>query len=144
MVEICILTSIIMLVLILFMRERRIRCASQQKYKKLLSQKKSSETRIGHISETIAPFLDQFDFNPENCAFLGKPIDYISFEEDSVTLIEIKSGKSQLSKKYFQQLSLIHVSFFTFPSFFKQFIYFCSHFLFLPQSFFIFVIIVMM
>jgi predicted Holliday junction resolvase-like endonuclease len=67
--------------------------------KKTLSQKKSSEVRLGHIAETLAPFLDQFDFDPENCTFLGKPIDYISFDDEVVTLIEIKSGKSQLNSK---------------------------------------------
>jgi predicted Holliday junction resolvase-like endonuclease len=63
----------------------------------LLSQKKSSEIRLGHISETLAPFLDQFDFNPEECVFIGKPIDYISFGEDEITIIEVKSGNSQLN-----------------------------------------------
>jgi predicted Holliday junction resolvase-like endonuclease len=67
--------------------------------KKVLSQKKSSEVRLGHIAETLAPFLDQFDFDPENCNFLGKPIDYISFSDDEITFIEIKSGKSQLNTK---------------------------------------------
>ena len=67
--------------------------------KKVLSQKKSSEVRLGHIAETLAPFLDQFDFDPENCVFLGKPIDYISFDDDAITLIEVKSGKSQLNSK---------------------------------------------
>ena len=67
--------------------------------KKVASQKKSSEVRLGHIAETLAPFLDQFDFDPENCTFLGKPIDYISFDDDAITLIEVKSGKSQLSSK---------------------------------------------
>ena len=67
--------------------------------KKTLSQKKSSEVRLGNIAETLAPFLDQFDFDPENCIFLGRPIDYISFEDEVVTLIEVKSGKSQLNSK---------------------------------------------
>ena len=67
--------------------------------KKTLSQKKSSEVRLGNIAETLAPFLDQFDFDPENCIFLGRPIDYISFEDEVVTLIEVKSGKSQLNTK---------------------------------------------
>ena len=67
--------------------------------KKVLSQKKSSEVRLGHIAETLAPFLDQFDFDPETCTFLGKPIDYISFNNDGITLIEVKSGDSQLSQK---------------------------------------------
>ena len=67
--------------------------------KKVISQKKSSEVRLGHIAETLAPFLDQFDFDPENCTFLGKPIDYISFGNDEITFIEVKSGNSQLNKK---------------------------------------------
>ncbi len=67
--------------------------------KKTLSQKKSSEVRLGNIAETLAPFLDQFDFDPENCIFLGRPIDYISFDDEVVTLIEVKSGKSQLNSK---------------------------------------------
>ena len=67
--------------------------------KKILSQKKSSEVRLGNIAEKLAPFLDQFDFDPENCIFLGQPIDYISFDDDLITLIEVKSGKSQLNTK---------------------------------------------
>ena len=67
--------------------------------KKIVSQKKSSEVRLGNIAETLAPFLDQFDFDPETCTFLGKPIDYISFGEEEITLIEVKSGKSQLNSK---------------------------------------------
>lgn len=67
--------------------------------KKVLSQKKSGEVRLGHIAETLAPFLDQFEFDPENCTFLGKPIDYISFGEEEITFIEVKSGNSQLNKK---------------------------------------------
>ena len=69
------------------------------KLKKLTHQKKSSEVRLGHIAETLAPFLDQFDFEPEQCSFLGQPIDYISFGDDVITFIEVKSGKSQLNSK---------------------------------------------
>lgn len=67
--------------------------------KKVLSQKKSSEVRLGSIAETLAPFLDQFEFDPEECTFLGKPIDYISFGDEEITFIEVKSGKSQLNAK---------------------------------------------
>ena len=67
--------------------------------KKITSQKKSSEVRLGNIAETLAPFLDQFEFDPENCTFLGKPIDYISFGDDEITFIEVKSGKSQLNSR---------------------------------------------
>ena len=75
--------------------------------KKILSQKKSSEVRLGHIAETLAPFLDQFDFDPETCTFLGKPIDYISFNDDGITFIEVKSGESQLSSKQKQIKNLV-------------------------------------
>ena len=67
--------------------------------KKTLSQKKSSEVRLGHIAEKLAPFLDDFAFDPEDATFLGKPIDYIVFEEEIITFVEIKMGKSQLSTK---------------------------------------------
>lgn len=67
--------------------------------KKVVSQKKSSEVRLGNIAETLAPFLDQFNFDPEECTFLGMPIDYISFGDEEITFIEVKSGKSQLNKK---------------------------------------------
>lgn len=66
--------------------------------KKITSQKKSSEVRLGFIAETLAPFLDQFNFEPEECSFLGKPIDYISFGEEEVTFIEIKSGNAKLNQ----------------------------------------------
>ena len=67
--------------------------------KKVVSQKKSGEVRLGNIAETLAPFLDQFDFNPEHCTFLGKPIDYISFGDEEITFIEIKSGNSKLNSR---------------------------------------------
>jgi predicted Holliday junction resolvase-like endonuclease len=67
--------------------------------KKILSQKKSGEVRLGHIAEKLAPFLEDFTYNPENATFLGQPIDYIVFEDDEVVFVEIKSGNAQLSSK---------------------------------------------
>lgn len=78
--------------------EQKLNSVSAEK-SKIISQKKSSEVRLGHIAETLAPFLDQFDFDPEHCTFLGKPIDYISFGDSEITFIEVKSGKSQLNVK---------------------------------------------
>tara|TARA_Y100000592_G_C5442702_1_gene304272 strand:- start:113 stop:652 length:540 start_codon:yes stop_codon:yes gene_type:complete len=78
--------------------QERLKEETEQR-KKVLSQKKSGEVRLGHIAETLAPFLDQFDFDPENCCFMGKPIDYISFGDDEITFIEVKSGNAQLSAK---------------------------------------------
>lgn len=66
-------------------------------YKKLLNQKKSSEVRLGQISENLAPFLDAFKYNPKRAHFLGQPIDYIVFEDDKIVFLEIKSGMAQLN-----------------------------------------------
>lgn len=72
---------------------------SLSSYKTLLSQKKSSEVRLGHIAEKLAPFLDYFTFDPHDAVFLGQPIDYVVFEDTEITFVEIKSGNSQLSPK---------------------------------------------
>ena len=71
----------------------------QEQYAKLIGQKKSSETRLGQISEQLAPFLSDFPFDPKRAKFLGDPIDLIVFSDDKITFVEVKSGKSQLSKK---------------------------------------------
>ena len=68
-------------------------------YRKILNQKKSSEVRTGFITEKLAPFLEGFPANPENCQFLGQPIDFIAFENDTIKLIEVKSGRAQLTKR---------------------------------------------
>jgi len=67
-----------------------------QKNKNVISQKKSSEIRTGHIAEQLAPLL-MTNHDPKNVRWLGQPIDYISFDNDFVTFIEVKSGKSHLS-----------------------------------------------
>lgn len=72
---------------------------NEANYDKLLGQKKSSEVRTGKIAEQIAPFLEDYPLNPRTARFIGDPIDFVHFDEDKVTFVEVKSGKSQLSKK---------------------------------------------
>ena len=62
---------------------------------------------MGHIAETLAPFLDQFEFDPEQCSFLGKPIDYISFGDNEITFIEVKSGNAKLNQRQRQIKDLV-------------------------------------
>lgn len=79
----------------------------EEKNRTILSQKKSSEIRTGHIAETLAPFLmDEHD--PKRLRWLGQPVDYIAFDPDGITFIEVKSGKSHLShnQKRIKQLVL--------------------------------------
>lgn len=57
----------------------------------------------GHFSEQLAPFLPDFPYKPNECLFLGKPIDLMVFkgmdEKDinEVVFVEVKSGKARLS-----------------------------------------------
>ena len=73
----------------------------REKNRTLLSQKKSSETRLGQISEHLVPFLANCPYDPKNLHFLGNPIDYVSFDFDAgaITFIEVKSGNSKPSKR---------------------------------------------
>lgn len=70
----------------------------QNKYATLMNQKKSSEVRLGQIGEHIAPFLHDWPWESKNFRFLGNPVDGIQFNEDELVFVEIKTGKSQLSK----------------------------------------------
>jgi len=55
----------------------------------------------GLVSEQIAPLLPGFPFDPGDCRFIGKPVDFIVFkgmnEQDisEVIFLEIKSGASK-------------------------------------------------
>ena len=71
----------------------------EEQYRKLLNQKKSSEVRTGKITEQIAPFLEDYPLNPQTARFIGDPIDFVHFDDDKVTFVEVKSGKSQLNKR---------------------------------------------
>jgi predicted Holliday junction resolvase-like endonuclease len=66
---------------------------------RLMFQKKQSEIVTGQVAEKLAPFLKDFKHDPQHIQFLGNPIDYIAFEDKGVTLIEIKSANSRLTKK---------------------------------------------
>ncbi len=72
----------------------------RQEYDSFQSTRKSSETRLGLISEQLAPMLDAFPVkDTQDIHFFGQPIDYIAFNEDGVHFVEIKSGNARLSPK---------------------------------------------
>jgi len=64
---------------------------------------RSRSVLAGHFSEQLAPYLPNFPFNPSECKFIGKPVDFIVFhglDEKNVTgvsFVEVKSGKAKLS-----------------------------------------------
>lgn len=71
---------------------------SKEKNQKLLSQKLSSEIRVGKIGENLAPFLNDWPYDANNFRFLGNPVDGIQFTDDEIIFVEIKTGKSRLTK----------------------------------------------
>lgn len=80
------------------------------------AQKRSSTSQRsilkGQMAEKFVPFMQGFDYNPEDCEFLGKPVDYVIFnnlskcedgevgiEEVSIVLLEVKTGSAKLNKR---------------------------------------------
>lgn len=57
----------------------------------------------GHFTENLAPFLPNFKYLPNECIFVGKPIDFIIFKGmdekniEEIVFVEVKSGKSKIS-----------------------------------------------
>ncbi|VVB77715.1 Endonuclease related to archaeal Holliday junction resolvase [uncultured archaeon] len=57
----------------------------------------------GQFSEQLAPYLPDFNYNPSDCKFIGKPVDFIVFnglsngELKDITFLEIKSGDSKIN-----------------------------------------------
>ncbi|MCR5126171.1 MAG: hypothetical protein K6B43_13425 [Treponema sp.] len=68
--------------------------------------KKSRAVIGGQVSEQLAPFLPNFPCNPGDVRFVGKPVDFVGFPGAAegepikeILIIEVKSGKAQLSKR---------------------------------------------
>ena len=65
----------------------------------------------GQFSENLAPWLPGFPFSPNECRFMGAPIDFIVFRGSDekaiqeVIFVEVKTGSSKLSsqEKYLKQ-----------------------------------------
>jgi predicted Holliday junction resolvase-like endonuclease len=73
----------------------------QDKNSTVLSQKKSSEIRIGQVAEHLIPFLSKCKYDPKSMHFQGNPIDFIVYDLDQaeVVFLEVKTGNSKLSKR---------------------------------------------
>ena len=57
----------------------------------------------GQFAEQLSPFLPGFNYSPNECRFIGKPIDFVVFKGadgkkiEEVVFVEVKSGGSKLS-----------------------------------------------
>lgn len=79
--------------------------------KKIKEERKNAVSRSravigGQVTEQIAPLLPDFPCQPGDVRFVGKPIDFVGFPGaaegkpiEEVLLIEVKTGKSQLTQR---------------------------------------------
>ncbi len=83
------------------------RNAKLEKNRKLTTEKATITTRavnIGKNLEKILPIMEDFKWQLPDCRFLGDPIDLLTFNGlsenniDSISFIEVKSGKARLNK----------------------------------------------
>jgi len=69
------------------------------------AKKRSGAVQWGKTIEHFVPFMSNFPVPPEDCTFLGMPIDYVGFSNTnsktkcSVHFVEVKSGSSFLMGK---------------------------------------------
>lgn len=100
MTEIILILIIIILFIIIFFLIKAITKARKD-IKEIKSKYQSKVVLHGTHWEQFVPFTEEFSgiANIENAKFLGKPIDYIVFDNDAVKFIEVKTGKSGLSQK---------------------------------------------
>lgn len=67
--------------------------------------KRSKAVVKGNVAEQLVPFTEAFMYNPRDARFLGAPVDLIVFEGmterfiDRIVFIEVKTGRSSLSKR---------------------------------------------
>lgn len=66
--------------------------------------RRSRAVLSGQAAEQLAPWLPGFPYDPTECRFVGKPVDFVVFkgaasgEVEELVLVEVKSGGSSLSK----------------------------------------------
>ena len=89
-----------------YQKERRAELKQRKIDIPLKSQKGSKAVGIGFIYERLAPTLDGFTFNKNDCRSMFDPIDYVIFEGlsekqkvEKIIFMDIKSGKARLSQK---------------------------------------------
>ena len=70
-----------------------------QDFGQLKHDHRSVFVKHGKAWENFVPFMPGFEkvANKDNAVFIGMPIDFISFDDDAVKFIEVKTGKAKLS-----------------------------------------------
>jgi predicted Holliday junction resolvase-like endonuclease len=59
----------------------------------------------GQMYEQLVPYLPEFQFNPKDAQFLGKPVDFVVFDGldegvvRNIVFVEVKTGASKLTTR---------------------------------------------
>ena len=59
----------------------------------------------GQIYEQLVPYLPEFEFNPKDAQFLGRPVDFVVFDGldegnlRRIVFVEVKTGLSKLTNR---------------------------------------------
>ena len=69
----------------------------KEKNELVVSQKKSSEVKLGIIGENFMPFISAFPYDHKKFRFLANPCDGIFFGETEIVFMEFKTGNAKLS-----------------------------------------------
>lgn len=72
---------------------------TRRKLAEARSDRRSQAVRHGRMTEQFAPLLAAYPYDPEGFRFLGSPIDGVQFAKDRVVFVEVKTGRSGLSKR---------------------------------------------
>lgn len=102
-----VLTILLVIVLILYLLERRDTHQLLQQVNHLASKFQSQSVKHGQQWEHFVPFMDNYPGDREHSVYLGMPIDYLSFGNDQILFIEVKTGQSTLSEKQRQIKELV-------------------------------------
>lgn len=66
--------------------------------------RRSRQTLGGRFAEQLAPYFEEFNYDPTEARFLGSPIDFVVFpgmatgELQGIVFVEVKTGASQLDR----------------------------------------------
>ena len=96
-----ILLLVVVILIVLYLMTKRELDELKKINEKLRFDYRSKVVKHGKNWENFVPFMPDFEkiANKDNFVFLGMPIDGISFDDDNIKFIEIKTGTSQLNQK---------------------------------------------
>ena len=87
-------------------KERRAKLKKKKENIPIKSEVGAKAINLGFLLERLAPTLDDFTFNKNDCRSMFDPIDYVIFEGlnkkqrvDKIVFVDIKTGGARLTSK---------------------------------------------